>query len=384
MSYYQYYEFQVMDRLLSETDMKTLRNVSSRAEITATGFATHYHYGDFKGDTKEFLERWFDIHLYLAVGGTRRLMIKLPARFAKRVTVERMIDRCDFAELADIGEYCLLDIFPYDDGVDYDESYDGPGLLDAMAPLRSELLSGDLRLPYLIWLAAADRDMFPDDVQEPLPGIGPLTEGLETFGMFFGIDSDLVRAAAETTAGADYGAVPPETALEAIRKIPDDEKTELLRRFLECDAVARTDLKSRVRPLETATSTRDARLRTLSELRTRAAGICDERRTARERAKAEERLRLQRQLEEERRKRLDRLRQKGGVAWSEVETEIAERSVKSYDRALQLVLDMHSLAEESGKLAEFFVKLDAIRLGHGEKKAFIRRLDANSSVLRRS
>jgi len=383
MSYYQYYEFQAMDRVLGETDIKRLRNVSSRAEITPTSFATHYHYGDFKGDTKEFLQRWFDIHLYLAVGGTRRLMIKLPARFAKRETAERMIDQCDFAELVDIGECCLLDIFPYDDGADYDGSHDGPGLLDAMAPLRFELLSGDLRLPYLVWLAAADRDMFPEDVQEPLPGIGPLTEGLETFGMFFGIDPDLVRAAAETTAGPDYGEVPPETALEAIRRIPDDEKTELLHRFLERDAVVRTDLKSRVRPLKSGASTRDLRLRTLSELRARAADIRDERRMARDRAKAEERRRLQRKLEEERRKRLDRLRKKGGVAWSEVETEIAERSGKSYDRALELVLDMHSLAKESGKLAEFFFKLDAIRLAHDGKKAFIRRLDANSSILRR-
>ena len=68
MSYYQYYEFRTTDRLLSEADKQRLRNVSSRAEITSTSFAVQYDYGDFKGDEKEFLARWFDMHLYLAAG----------------------------------------------------------------------------------------------------------------------------------------------------------------------------------------------------------------------------------------------------------------------------------------------------------------------------
>ncbi|MDE0696534.1 MAG: hypothetical protein OXH76_11970 [Boseongicola sp.] len=195
MSYYQYYEFQASDRRLSEADKQRLRNVSSRAEITSTSFAVQYDYGDFKGDEKEFLSRWFDMHVYVAAGGTRRLMIRLPARFAKRATVERIIDCCEFAEFTDKGEDCLLDIFPYDEERDYGGWTEGPGWLDALAPLRSDLLSGDLRLAYLLWLAAADREMLEDDAREPLSGIGPLTEGLEAFGKFFGIDPDLVHAA---------------------------------------------------------------------------------------------------------------------------------------------------------------------------------------------
>ena len=94
MGYYQYYEFQGSDRRLNEADKQRLRNVSSRAEITSTSFAVQYDYGDFKGDEKEVLSRWFDMHLYLAAGGTRRLMIRLLARFARRATVERIFNCC--------------------------------------------------------------------------------------------------------------------------------------------------------------------------------------------------------------------------------------------------------------------------------------------------
>ena len=42
-----------------------------------------------------------------------------------------------------------------------------------MAPLRSDLLSGDLRLFYLLWLTAVEDGDLEDDEKEPLPGIGP-------------------------------------------------------------------------------------------------------------------------------------------------------------------------------------------------------------------
>ena len=384
MSYYQYYEFRAMDRLLSEADRNALRSLSSRAEITSTGFAVHYNYGDFKGNAKELLTSWFDMHLYLAAGGTRRLMIRLPARFAKRTTVERISGCCEFAEFIDMGEDCLLDIYVYDDGVDYGDWEGGPGWLDVLAPLRSELLSGDLRLAYLLWLATADRDMLEDAVREPLSGIGPLTEGLEAFGSFFGINPDLVRAAAEAIPGPDCGEVPSETALAALRTMPDEEKTGLLHRFFNGDPLALTDLKASVRPSETMDiAGGNTRFRTLRELRTRAEAVREERLAARERARAEEQRRRQQELEKLRKKRLDRLREKGDGAWAEVETEIAARSGRSYDQALELVLDLHALAKERGELSGFFDRLDIIRVVHAAKKAFIRRLDANSSVLRR-
>ena len=60
--------------------------------------------------------------------------------------------------------------------------------------------------------------------------------------------------------------------------MPDDEKTSLLHRFFEGDPLAHTDLRRSVRPLEMPDiSAEGVRFRTLSELRTRAATIREER-----------------------------------------------------------------------------------------------------------
>jgi hypothetical protein len=48
MSEYQYYEFQAIDRRLTEAQMRELRSVSTRACITPTSFVNHYEWGNFK------------------------------------------------------------------------------------------------------------------------------------------------------------------------------------------------------------------------------------------------------------------------------------------------------------------------------------------------
>ena len=47
MSEYQYYEFIALDRSLTEREMKELRAISTRAEITPTNFINEYQWGDF-------------------------------------------------------------------------------------------------------------------------------------------------------------------------------------------------------------------------------------------------------------------------------------------------------------------------------------------------
>lgn len=48
MSEYQYYEFQAIDRPLTERQIRELRRYSTRASITSTRFVNHYEWGDFK------------------------------------------------------------------------------------------------------------------------------------------------------------------------------------------------------------------------------------------------------------------------------------------------------------------------------------------------
>ena len=154
MSEYQYYEFQALDRTLGTEDIKALRALSTRARITATSFTNSYDWGCFRSDPIRLMERSFDLHLYLADRGARRLMMRLPKRLVDLDRLDFCLRDCDFAQILDAGEYLILDIFTDDDEADCDDPDDGSGRLAALAPLRAELLGGDMRMPYLLWLAA--------------------------------------------------------------------------------------------------------------------------------------------------------------------------------------------------------------------------------------
>jgi len=110
MSEFQYYEFQAIDRPLSEADRQALRELSTRARITATSFTNSYEWGDFKGDPAKLMARWFDLHLYLANWGSRRLMIRLPTRMVDHGLVDAFLGEVDCVALTVAGENLILDI----------------------------------------------------------------------------------------------------------------------------------------------------------------------------------------------------------------------------------------------------------------------------------
>ena len=147
MSEYQYYEFQAIDRPLSEADRRTLRAFSTRARITTTSFTNTYDFGDFKGDPAELMERWFDLHLYLANWGSRQLMIRLPTRMIDRHRLEDFLGEVECTKLRVAGENLILNIVRDELEADWD---DGTHWLAVLAPLRADLLAGDLRALYLL------------------------------------------------------------------------------------------------------------------------------------------------------------------------------------------------------------------------------------------
>lgn len=368
MSEYQYYEFQAIDRPLDSAALEALRSISSRARITAASFVNHYEWGDFKGEPRELMEQWFDLHLYFTNWGTRRLMMRLPGHLVDRKALAPFLCDVDWIEAWSSGGNLIVDLF-WEEGEPDDEWDDGSGWLAALAPLRADLIGGDLRLFYLVWLMAVQEELVPDEAIEPLPGIGPLTGALEALSDFFAIDADLVRAAAESGAG---DAAPSEEALQdALAAITEEEKAALLRRVLEGDGHVAGELKRMIRRQCPAPSLPQ---RTAGALRARARETAE----ARERANAEkreaERRRRAKQAEKERRARLQALKLRGAAAWREVEAEIARRNAASYDRAASLLCDLQVLAAEGGSQADFDRRLAAIRTRHQAKKRFIERL----------
>ena len=367
MSEYQYYEFQAIDRPLDRAAQEALRSISSRARITATSFTNHYEWGDLKGDPRKFMEQWFDLHLYLANWGTRRLMMRLPKHLLNRADIDPFLHEVDWVEIWTSDDNLIIDICR--DEMEADDDWDdGSNLLATLASLRAGVLSGDFRLFYLLWLTAVQEGLIADDEVEPLPGIGPSTGALESFAEFFGIDPDLVQAAAER--GADVAATSKDDLRETLAVIPECEKTELLLRVVEGDPHVSAEIRNRLRQKRPTS----AAYRTVGSLRTRAQEIAE----ARERAVAEQRdAEWRRQAEEAEkalRTRLKALKQQGASVWREIEEEIERRNASSYDRAANLLSDLQALAVEDGNQADFSRRLASIRARHEKKGKFIERL----------
>ncbi len=374
MSEYQYYEFQAIDRPLSGADQDALRALSTRARITATSFTNSYEWGDFKGDPARLMENWFDLHLYLANWGSRRLMLRWPARLVDRPRLDAFLGEVDYATIRSAGKNLVLDINI--DEVESEDWDDGSGWLAALAPLRADVLRGDLRLFYLLWLSGVEADVFAPDEPEPMPGIGPMTGALEAFADFFHIDRDLVAAAAERS--ADPFAEQPtssETFRPIIAAMTDRKKTDLLARLVDGDAHVASELRSFVRQrLMSDIDAPPVAARTVGQLRTRAELI----RHARERTQAEKAAAEQRRRDEEaeraRRARLEDTRRRGESVWREIESEIERRNATGYDRAATLLLDLRAISEEKGEHEDFVRRLKEIRDRHARKERFIERL----------
>ncbi len=375
MSEYQYYEFQAIDRPLSEADRQALRELSTRARITATSFTNSYEWGDFKGDPAKLMERWFDLHLYLANWGSRRLMIRLPTRMVDRHVLNAFLREVDCAELRGVGENLILDIVR--DEVEFEDWDDGSGWLAALTPRRAEVLAGDLRLFYLLWLTAVEADLFEADDPEPMPGIGPMTAALEAFTEFFGIDPDLVQAAAERSPVASANGISVDAVRRVIAAMPDRKKTGLLVRLFEGAPHVTAELRAEVcKRLGPDTGVPQAAARTVGELLARARTI----RLARERAEADkaaaERNRRAEEAEKVRQARLGAVARRGESVWREVETEIERRNAAGYDKAAGLLLDLRAVAAQRGTIEDFLRRLRTIRERHVRKERFIERLAA--------
>lgn len=376
MSVYQYYEFQAIDRPLEEADRRELRRLSTRARISATSFVNHYNWGDFKGNPRELMERWFDLHLYVANWGTRRLMIRLPRRFLDRSRIRVFLREVDWVVTPVSGRHRIIDIhYRGEEPGYYEPDDDGPGLLGDLAPLRADLLSGDLRLFYLLWLTAVEAGDLEGDEEEPLPGIWPLSGALEAFADFFRIDPDLLQAAAEAPRSGNLGEVSSAARRRVVEAIPEAEKAALLRRVADGDPHVMYEVRRKIRRAVRAVGaeTKAAR-RTVADLQRRAKAIREERRVAETKRLEAERRRKKQEAERKRRHRLDLLRRRGESVWDEVETQIGKRHASGYDRAAGLIFDLRTLAEEESAKEEFSKRVRSIRHRHARKRQFLLRL----------
>ncbi|MGT2430291.1 hypothetical protein ACU4GI_26245 [Cupriavidus basilensis] len=134
MSEYQYYEFAAIDRPLTRAEMVQLRAVSTRAQISPSGFVNHYEWGDLKADPADWMRRYFDVFVYTANWCCSRLALRVPlSTFGKAELMPFAIRHASTIEAC--GEHWIID-WSLNEGEDHDRfgMQDGSGWMRRLAP----------------------------------------------------------------------------------------------------------------------------------------------------------------------------------------------------------------------------------------------------------
>jgi hypothetical protein len=375
MSEYQYYEFLAIDRPLTAEDMAALRSLSTRAYITPVSFTNEYNWGDFKGDPDKLMQRFFDAHVYVANWMTAIFMVRLPIEALAKETAEVMAvsDVLDFK--ATESHWVITWSLHESENYDRFGMEDGRGWMARLAPVRDELLRGDLRSLYIGWLAAVTRELMDDDEMEPLPveGLGSLTSAQQALAEFLEVDQDLLAGAGMGSPERKYEGVPQKGMEEWIDGLPRDEVTEVLKQLLDGKGQqAERTLKNRFAAWRRGFQGEktEAHRPTVGELRKNA--------EAAEKIRREKQKREQKQLEIKRRKEreayLKNLSKDFPKAWKAVQQTVERGSGLAYDEACRVLVDLSEAYSLHADRKTFQQELRKFITDHMRRRALIQRL----------
>lgn len=231
MSEYQYYEFRAIDEPLSKKQMEELRKLSTRAEITSTSFTNEYHFGDFRGNPRKMMEKYFDAFLYFANWGTHQLMLRLPRKLVDLKTL-RQYASAESLSIHTTRTHVILEFQAGSEGADWDEV---EASLASLIPLREQILGGDLRSLYLGWLGGVlEADEESEQEEPPLPpGMKRLSGALKSLADFLYLDRDLLALAVQPSTTEAVSGPGPGELKKWVKAISASQKEKLLLRVAE-------------------------------------------------------------------------------------------------------------------------------------------------------
>ena len=192
MSEYQYYKFERLDGYLDAKARQALRAISSRAEISATSFQVYYNYSDLKAAPPELMLKYFDIGFYYADWGSIEAYIKLPTGTIPDALLGFSSDGLHVYES---DEWQLL-IFSIEEYGEYFDDENADDFFQHLASLRSELLQGNWRLVYFMWLKECDFNDKLDGIPLIQFDFEHLSEEVQAFTALYDIPLAWVKALA--------------------------------------------------------------------------------------------------------------------------------------------------------------------------------------------
>jgi hypothetical protein len=353
--------------------MGELCGISTRADITPTSFVNEYNWGDLKANPAKLLQCYFDVFVYVANWGTHRLGLRIPNDALDLKTAGQYLigDRVS----SKVGKGCVVVDLRSD--VEYPEDWeDGRGWMASLAPVRSDLLRGDLRPLYIAWLACIqDGDINDDALEPPVPaGLRQLTSAQLRLAEFLRVDEYLLEAAANVSEDE----VHTQDGLASwIASLSAKEKDRLLVTVVQEQAIqvgAALVRRYRQHLAKTRAGVETTFRRRVGELLEAAAAHREEHENKLARRAEKERKRLDAIEAKARTKYLDALAKRENAAWKEVEQLVSSKRPKAYDDAVVLLRDLHDLAERAKKPERFTSRIAALTGRHSGKRSFAARL----------
>ena len=380
MAEYQFYEFRTVNRALTRAEQAEVNTWSSRANVTPSGATFVYNYGDFKKDPERCLLSHFDMMLYVANYGCRRMMFRFPADLVDFEAMQAYVweheeDYEHYLRVYQKEGYVVVDIEE-----NAEEGYgfwvEGEGILPALASLWTDIANGNYACLYLAWVhfAAYFQEIMDDSDEQDGDEDAPMTEpplalglkkpsaALSEFMEFWGISDDLRAAAAQNSPAEDNA---PAAELEqGLQRLPEAEKTAFLARLLRDEPHLRIALVKRLQEVSGTAAAQPAADRRSLRVLQEAEAAASKQRMERE----------QREAAEKRRLELEAMKKREPAIWAAMEANLFKKTSSGYDHAVKELVDLRDLADYNKARPQFEEKMADILERFGRSSALKERL----------
>lgn len=373
MSEYQFYEFQSIDRPLQDEDIEAIHQYSSRVQVNRRKAIFEYSYSDFRYDEVEVLRKHFDMMIYMANWGTRRLLIKFPRESVslenlKKYEIEGDGGLDEYTKIISSGSYVIIDI--YMDAEDGSFWIDGEDLLDEMLALRKQIIEGDYRLLYLAWMNSAFLSNAKNLIEPPLPpNMKKLDKALQSFVDFWEIDEDWIAVASQ--ASPSQKKPPLEDVIAQISQLNALEKDQYLALLLQDPNQAYRKLYQQL----------------MDFLPNAAASLVLPNRTVKEfqaAFKQQAQLRIQKEKEAEAEKKAQRMAQidqELPQLWEQAQENASLKHAGGYKKATEILVEIRDYFDYHENADTFQQELEKKMEPFGKSRAFRDRLEEKGILL---
>ncbi len=384
MSEYQYYEFAAIDRPLGKDEMAELRSFSSRAAISKTSFVNEYHWGDLKGDPAQWMRRYFDAFVYVANWCSCQLSLRVPHSVFKKADLEHFTSSGTLT--VDNAKTHWIITWSLDDSDDEERfsAEDGRSWMARLAPLRDEMMRGDLRPLYIGWLAGVAGYDVDDEALEPLvpAGMAQLTAAQQALVEFLGIDPDLLIAAA--AGGAEPVELQDDDSVEAwLAGLSKREMRSVLNLILQGESLlAERRVKSDYLAWRKESGTDAepiAERRTVAALRTVFDAAVEQRNEAEAKAQQVQEIARRQQREAH----LHTLAKNFEQSWDAIELNVERATAAAYAAVASALDDLGHACALTSRTQEFDCRLRLFMTRHAKRRALMNRLSDLRQSLKR-